>query len=171
MGKKALISLMGFMGAGKSVIARSISEKLSIPLYDLDSQIEAGEGESISMIFEKYGDFHFRKVERSYLKDTLSRKEGIIALGGGAPCYFDNIKLINQNSTSYYIDVPSLELTLRLEKDNGNRPILENKTGDELIKHIDVLLANRLQYYNQANHHIKKLDFDEICMEIVKRYL
>ncbi|MDD3723627.1 MAG: shikimate kinase, partial [Lutibacter sp.] len=96
------IVLLGYMASGKSAVGRILSEKLNIQFIDLDSFIEEKEQLSISEIFETKGEIYFRKIEGIYLQELLNSKEStVISLGGGTPCYGNNIDLIENKSNSF----------------------------------------------------------------------
>ncbi|NBS18744.1 MAG: shikimate kinase, partial [Flavobacteriia bacterium] len=95
MGKSLI--LLGYMGCGKSAVGNLLARHSSRAFVDLDVYIEQQEKTTIAKIFEKYGELSFRKKERFYLEQLLSQEHGaIIALGGGTPCYFDNMNYIHR---------------------------------------------------------------------------
>ena len=90
------IVLLGYMGSGKSAIGSFLSEKLQIPFYDLDSEIEKIEQISIAKLFQTKGEIYFRKTENEVLKKILALEENfVLSLGGGTPCYYYNHELLN----------------------------------------------------------------------------
>ena len=91
------IFLTGFMGSGKSYTGRRLSEALGIPFIDLDHWIEDQEGQSIQAIFEKSGEAAFRQIEREALHQMIAYEQAVIACGGGAPCFFDNMEWMNRH--------------------------------------------------------------------------
>jgi len=91
------IILIGYMGSGKSVIGSKLSEALGIQFIDLDDAIESAEGTVISKIFESKGELYFRQLERKCLEQLLELPEPmVLSLGGGTPCYYDNMEFILQ---------------------------------------------------------------------------
>ena len=90
------IFLIGYMGSGKSTIARLLAEKTGINSFDLDQLIEKNAGMTVSEIFQQQGEIHFRKLEHEMLKSIIAWSETIIvSLGGGTPCYANNHELLN----------------------------------------------------------------------------
>jgi len=148
MGDK--IILMGFMGCGKSTIGKALAKKLNYKFLDLDSEIEQEAKMTISSIFEKHGEQHFRKQESKVLKKVIALNEDIVlALGGGTPCYNDNLKLI----TAYpnvYIRCGVNVLTGRLQKEKNHRPIIAQQSEASLKQFISLKLRERRQFYRQA---------------------
>jgi len=112
------IILLGYMGVGKSLIGKQLSDLLNQNFIDLDTYIEKKEGKSIRNIFSDSGDIYFRKVESKLLKDCLSNNKNIIlSVGGGTPCYYNNISLINSSKNfSIYLKNSNVELSKRLLK-------------------------------------------------------
>ena len=93
-----ILVLMGYMGSGKSTIGKKLSEVLMYNFIDLDDYITKRESLSIQDIFETKGEIYFRKKETEYLMEVLWEESNIIlSLGGGTPCYGNNLKIINDN--------------------------------------------------------------------------
>ena len=92
---KKTIFLIGYMGSGKSVIGRNLSKSISYTFYDLDNFITTKERLTINEIFEQKKELYFRKIEREYLKELIDKDEKkVISLGGGTPCYDNNMEII-----------------------------------------------------------------------------
>ncbi len=169
-----LIVLIGYMGSGKSSVAKTLSSKLKTNHIDLDKFIEYSEGISISNIFKKKGEINFRKTERKYLENILkSKKYSIISLGGGTPCYFNNMEVINKHSNNtVFLRTSINELTERLFIEKTNRPIISHieskkNLNDFIAKH----LFERNKFYNKARIIIdtdKKI-IDQIILEILNK--
>jgi shikimate kinase len=154
---KRHLAIAGFMGSGKTTLAKQISESSGVPYVDLDEYIEQQEGKSIVEIFEVYGEQKFRELETLYLKKILSiEKSTIIALGGGTVCFNDNINLIKQNAWLITIMVNSETLTERLWNEKDKRPLIKHlQTKEELRQIIEQKLNERLSYYMQADWVLK----------------
>lgn len=144
------IYLLGFMGCGKSYIGKGLAQKLGWKFLDMDDFLEANEGMSISQIFAEGGEKLFRTLERNYLHATYDFTQTIIATGGGAPCFFDNIDWMNKNGQTVYLKTPVSVLVNRLEKETAHRPLLAGKTTDVLNQFITNKLAERSPFYEQA---------------------
>jgi shikimate kinase len=164
------IILIGYMGCGKSTIAKLLSEKVNIPVVELDKKIEEKANLSVSEIFEKRGELYFRKIENEIYNSLLESKEKmIISTGGGTPCYFDNYKTLDKFN-SFYLKASVNTLFERLEKEKLKRPIIANLDNNELIEFIGKHLFERNYYYNQAKYTvvIDTKTKSEIVKEIIK---
>jgi len=129
------IFLLGYMGCGKSFFSKKISKFLSLDLIDLDDLIEKKEKKSIADIFLNNGEDYFRKLENIELNTILkNNKKYIIATGGGTPCFFRNIDLMNCFGITIYLKKDPKLLYADLVKSNKNRPVFESfKTKDEFF--------------------------------------
>ena len=148
------IFLIGMMGSGKTTLGRQLAGQLGYTFVDLDAYIEQREGRSIADLFEREGQEQFRRKERQALEALVQEHgQAVIATGGGAPCYFDNIRLINQSGQSIFLDVPVEELASRLlDSDLSVRPLLAGKTTGELKNFIARTLNERRSFYEQATY-------------------
>lgn len=170
MQNKTNISLIGYMGSGKTTIAQLLAKMMNYPLIDLDEYIEEKEKLKISEIFSLQGNIHFRKLERKYLEEILSSENSILSMGGGTPVYFDNMDLINQHSHSFYLRMNPTNLTQRLLKEKSHRPMISHlETEEELQEFIAKHLFERIPYYEKAKFHIDSNG--KISHEIVKEIL
>jgi shikimate kinase len=146
------VVLLGYMGCGKSVIGAFLSEKLQLPFYDLDNEIEKLTQNSISELFQSKGEIYFRKREHEVLKTFLDKKEDfVLSLGGGTPCYFNNHELLQQeNVFSIYLKASAETLVNRLINEKDKRPLLHNQDEVSLKDFINKHLFDRNFYYHQA---------------------
>lgn len=150
------IILLGYMGCGKSTIAKELSKKIEIPFIDLDEFIEKKVKMTIKTIFADKGEIHFRKLEHECFVELLNYKEPIIiGLGGGTPCYANNHELLKREDVeSIYLKASIDTLVDRLSLNKSNRPLIANKTDEEMKEFIATHLFERSYYYNQAQHSI-----------------
>ena len=143
------IFLVGMPGSGKSTFGKQLASYLSFEFLDTDSLIEKREGKSIPEIFSENGEAYFRKVEQSVLLE-LDAKSTVVATGGGMPCFFENMAVINQKGFSVFLDIPVKVLAERVIK-QGNRPLLPEKELDELVASLAKKYNERKVYYQKAN--------------------
>tara|TARA_B100000989_G_scaffold274417_1_gene233212 strand:+ start:107 stop:640 length:534 start_codon:yes stop_codon:yes gene_type:complete len=153
------IYLIGYMGAGKTLIGRSISKKISFNFYDLDSYIELKEGKKVSEIFNEKNEVYFRKIENKYLNELSNKNEKkIISTGGGTPCFENNQSIIQNSpdSVSIYLKAKIETLAKRLIKSLDKRPIISHLSNEnELKSFITKHLFERSFYYEKSDIKIK----------------
>jgi shikimate kinase len=144
------IYLVGYMGCGKSTIGRRIADLLGINFVDLDKYIEERHFKSVPAIFAEEGEEGFRDKERSSLMEVSQFEDIVIGTGGGAPCFFDNMEVMNQNGVTVYISPDTEVLANRLIKSKTERPLIAGKSRDELISFINDALVKRAPFYEKA---------------------
>lgn len=153
------VVLLGYMGSGKSSVAKELALQTGFEFIDLDNFIEENEQLKITEIFAQKGEIYFRKMERIYLEKLLQLQQPIVlSLGGGTPCYGDTMDLINQtpNLNSIYLSANVDTLTERLFKEKEDRPLINHfETREDLNDFIRKHLFERSFYYNQAKIIIK----------------
>ncbi|MEN2435117.1 shikimate kinase [Weeksellaceae bacterium A-14] len=150
-----IISLAGYMGCGKSHIAKILSHRLNFKCIDLDEEIALRQGKAIAEIFAGKGEIAFRKIEKETLGLLLQSEENmILSLGGGTPVYHHNIDLINQKSESFYLRASVATLTERLTPEKSHRPLIARIADDDLPEFISKHLFERAPYYAQCRHHL-----------------
>jgi shikimate kinase len=144
------IYLIGMPGSGKSTLGKQAAEELDLEFVDLDFEIEQHEGISIGDIFQKKGQDHFRLIESQMLSEwAASPKSFVMATGGGTPCFYKGIDIINQTGVSVFIDVP-LEVLADRTENKTHRPLLYTTDGDVLKKKLADIREQRLKIYSQA---------------------
>ena len=145
------IFLIGFMGSGKTYWGKIWAQKKGLDFYDLDEIIEEKEGRSIATIFEKEGEDYFRKIETEALHTFSEKDNCIIACGGGAACFNDNIRWMNENGTTVYLAAsPQYILSRVKEEEKGKRPLINKLNEAELLFFIEQKLKERELFYKQA---------------------
>ena len=162
------IFLIGFMGAGKSTIAKVLKEKLNVPLCEMDEMIVEQQKMAISDIFAQYGEAHFRDLETQLVKD-ISEKDGVIvSCGGGAVLREENVSFMKENGRIVLLSATPETIYERV-KDSHNRPLLEMNMNPE---YIGQLMEERKSRYEAAADIKIKTDgrtAAEICEEIKER--
>ena len=151
------IVLLGYMGSGKTTIGRIVANHLSVKFLDLDDYIAQKENLSVAEIFKEKGEVYFRKKEHDYLKEIfLNENRFLLSLGGGTPCFGNNMELINQQTQySFYIQTSLDELVKRLKKEKASRPMIAHLDDGELQEFIGKHLFERSFFYNQAHRLVK----------------
>ena len=150
------------MGCGKTVIGKCLAKRKSLDFIDLDEFIETEENTSISKLFEKGGELGFRKKERFYLENLLSQNlQAIISLGGGTPCYFENINYIIQKEAfqTVYLKT-SIPILVNRLKGQNLRPLVNDKNITNAL--IDIFDRREILYEKTAN---VQIDTDDKTIE------
>jgi len=158
------IFLIGFMGCGKSTIGRALASALNFTFIDLDTFLEKRYFRSIPQIFAEEGEAGFRLKERKILEEVSAFDDVIVATGGGVPCFFDNMDLMNKTGFCVFLDVDTDSLVNRLIHAKTERPLIKEKSPEELHVFIEGLLAKRRPFYEKAEYILKG---SEITPELV----
>jgi shikimate kinase len=149
------IVLLGYMASGKSLIGNNLANVLGCNFIDLDDYIEKKESETIQNVFLNKGEIYFRKIEHNYLKEIISKKENmVLSLGGGTPCYYNNMKLLLEckNVITIYLNVSINEIINRLSKEKNKRPLVSHiKEKQELKEFVGKHLFERANFYRKSN--------------------
>ena len=149
--------LLGYMGCGKSSVGAVLAKQLTMPFEDLDDLIVSTYKCSIADLFEKKGAKGFREVEHEMLLKALSNPtKRILSLGGGTPCYHDNMTRVNAATPHvFYLEATPASLAARLFQHRENRPLIAHtEMESELKEFVAKHLFERQHYYRQANHRI-----------------
>lgn len=172
-----IVVLMGYMGSGKSTIGRDLATVLSYNFLDLDDYISEKENTSISEIFDRKGEIYFRKKETQYLTELLTSEDNLVlSLGGGTPCYGNNLELLlnNSNIASIYLKLSIPLLAKRLFKERHKRPLISHLNSEEaLSEFIGKHIFERVQFYNKAHytintdHSSKQNVIEKILMHLI----
>ena len=139
-------------GCGKSTFGRKVARELNLDFIDLDKEIIKKEKLSIAEIFELKGEDHFRKIESELLKDiSMTNDNFVLATGGGAPCFYDNMDFMNDQGHTVFIDTPIDTLLERLSLSGINkRPLIKKMGEDNLLEGLTEKLNYRLPFYKKA---------------------
>ncbi|MBF9252871.1 AAA family ATPase [Pontibacter sp. 172403-2] len=168
-----LLFLIGMMGSGKTTLGRQLAGRLGYTFIDLDTYIEGRAGKSIAQLFEEQGQERFRILEREALEALVQEhQQAVVATGGGAPCFFDNMAFINRHGKSFFLDVPVAELAQRLlQSDLQARPLLAGKTAAELKSFLSKTLAVRRQFYKQATYQLAQPPYTARALEVLLNHV
>ena len=147
------IVLLGYMASGKSAVGGIIANKLDIKFIDLDGFIEEKEQLSVAAIFNKKGEIYFRNKESEYLLELLNLEGNyVLSLGGGTPCYGNNMELIVNNSKSFYLSASINTIFNRLKGETSQRPLVATIGQENLKEYIAKHLFERNPFYKKAKH-------------------
>lgn len=153
--------LVGFMGAGKTTVARALGRRLGWRVEDVDERIETRERRSVAAIFAQQGEAYFRQLERQVLAELLPERQLIVATGGGTFAEPDNRAVMLADGAVAWLDV-SLSRVLERVPADGRRPLASDRAQMEL------LFARRQLSYAQA--HVR-IDGTLPVPEVVERLL
>ncbi len=163
------IILIGYMGSGKTTVGKALSKETGMMFYDLDWYIETRMHKTVSEIFAERGEEGFRKIEYNMLHEVAEFEDVIISCGGGTPCFFDNMDYLNQQGDVVYLKATPETLYNHLLMAKVERPLLKDKSAEELIAYITEHLKERAPYYEKARHtlDVSVLDnFDKIQVSV-----
>lgn len=153
--------LVGFMGAGKTTVARALGRRLGWRVEDLDTRIEARERRSVASIFAQQGEAYFRQLERQALGELVPQRQIVVATGGGTFVDPDNRALILADGGVAWLDVPLANVLDRVPAD-GRRPLASDRAQ------MEQLFAQRQLAYSQAH---ARIDAARPVEEVVERLL
>lgn len=166
--RKKHIFLIGFMGSGKSTVAKYLSSAYQMKQIEMDEQIEKNEGRSISTIFEKEGEEYFRTLETELLKSLDPRETFVVSCGGGAAVKEENVREMKEKGRIILLSAQPETVYVRV-KNSHNRPLLE---GNMNVSYIKELMDKRQKLYERAADFQVKTDgrtAEDIGEEIIKQ--
>jgi len=141
------VYLVGFMGAGKTTVARALAKRLDWEFIDIDDLIEKREHQTVASLFATRGEAYFRAVERAVLVDQLGHRHVVVATGGGTVVDPQNRSMINNDGVSVWLDVPLQRLISRVPVD-GRRPLAADRVEFERLYGV------RCSAYASAHHRV-----------------
>lgn len=147
-----IIFIVGYMGSGKTTLSVRLARSLGLEAIDLDKYMEKRLGIPVRMMFEQNGEAYFREQERHYLNELVENNSNmVLSLGGGTPCFYDNMELIKRSGITIYLRANEVLLQHRLENAKNQRPLLKGLKGDSLRSFITSQLLEREKFYLQAD--------------------
>lgn len=165
------IFLVGFMGAGKSFLGKLWSEMYSIPFYDLDTLIEEEERKTVENIFDVFGEDYFREREAAILRNTDRFEKGIIACGGGTPCYFDNMNWMNKNGVTVFLNESEINIYNHLKNDKKIRPLIIEQDEKTLKQFIRNKVEERNSFYNECRLSLTGDQLNKDGFAVIQKYI
>ncbi len=146
------IIILGYMGAGKTTVGKALAEDLKCQFYDLDWYIESRMRKTVKQLFDERGEAGFRKIEHNMLHEVAEFDNIILSCGGGTPCFFDNMDYLNQQGETVYLKATPDILHKHLKMGKSVRPLLLNKTPEEIQLFIQQQLTEREPSYLKAKY-------------------
>ncbi len=153
-------------GSGKTTLGKQLAETLQVPFIDMDWEIEKRENKSIKEIFSQQGEDYFRQIEAEVLREWAGSSHNfVMGTGGGAPCFYQGMDVINQSGLTIFLDVPVKELKIRLAAAT-DRPLLN--AGDEKDREskLEALRNSRLITYRQAHIIVEDANLEKLLKAI-----
>ncbi len=151
------------MGSGKTRIGKVMAQHLGYAFIDMDQQLEARFGMSVSAIFAELGETAFREAEKEWIENLAHSEQLVISTGGGTPCYGNTMEQMNTLGKTVYLQVSE---TRRKAK----RPLIANLPDEELKAYISKTLAQRAPFYQKANITVNgSLPVEEVVPEIMRK--
>jgi shikimate kinase len=146
------IIIVGYMGSGKTTVGKALSKEVDIPFYDLDWYIESRMHKTVKQIFDERGEEGFRRIEHNMLHEAAEFENVILSCGGGTPCFFDNMDYMNQQGDTIYLKATPEVLHEHLKMGKTVRPLLLDKTTEEVHEFIEEQLKIREPFYTKAKY-------------------
>ena len=161
------VFLLGLMGSGKSFWADKLGKVLNIPAFHLDDEIKKSEQKTIAQIFAERGEDYFRQKETEILKGFSGKKNFILSVGGGTPCFNNNMDWMNENGTTIWIDEPIETIKKRLLKEKSHRPLIANIADENLFAFLSDMREKRSVFYAKAKYHLSNNISEKKFLEII----
>ena len=162
------IFLIGYMGTGKSSVAKFLSNKWGWNVLEMDEMLVQQEGMSISDIFKTYGEEYFRDAESNLIQEICMQEDKVVSCGGGVVLRSQNVEMMKQGGTIVLLTA-SPETILERVKDDTTRPLLQ---GNMTIAFLSEMMEKRREKYEKAADVMVQTDgkqIAEICKEIIEK--
>ena len=162
------IVLIGFMGTGKTSTGKVLAQRLGKAFIDMDSRIEEEYGQTIPQMFETKGEAYFRQCEKEMVKKVAARANAVISTGGGTIKDAENVALLKQSGLLVCLTAQPEVILERTER-KGERPVLDGADAGDRLSAIESLLAEREQFYRQADFAIDTTELSPL--QVVERII
>jgi shikimate kinase len=168
------VYLIGMPGSGKTTLGKRLAKLLQFTFVDMDVLITEQEQMPVSDVFKIKGEAYFRTLESQVLLHTTALTQVVIATGGGTPCFFDNMDVMNAAGVTVFLDVSVGTLALRVGGNShtqSTRPLFAGKSEPELLDALNNMRQLRLPFYTQAQVNVAEaeLNADQVYQKI-KRF-
>ncbi len=148
------IFLIGFMGSGKTTLGKLLSKKLGLTFADLDIEIQNKYCLPVGKLYVSIGKSAFREIEHNMLLELIKINNRVISVGGGVPCFYDNMDVMNREGITVYLKMNSESILQRLlnlpPAAVARRLLIANKSKEELFQFIKTNMEKRESFYNRA---------------------
>jgi shikimate kinase len=152
-------------------MGKKLANRLGLKFLDLDVIIEEMEVRSIPELYEEIGDAEFRKIEHEALLRVVKSDDTVVSLGGGAPCHYNNMDLLEEHGEVIYLRLDSNTLVSRLKDATKDRPIVKGKSEEELRQYVSDKRERCEHFYQRAKYIVdaKDLTVDRILEVICEK--
>jgi shikimate kinase len=154
------VYIIGFMGSGKSTAGKKLAAMKGWDFIDLDNKIQEETSSTIEQIFSEKGEQFFRDIESEKLTGLKTDKNTVISVGGGTPCFKDNMDFMLRTGIVIYLRMTPAQLKSRLDGASSTRPLIRNLKDVDLLDFISSKLKEREEYYMRASLIIDGLDLN-----------
>lgn len=171
MEEKKLVFICGFMGCGKTTQGKKLAKEMGYYFIDLDDYISNQYDKTITELFKEVGEEQFRTIETKALNECIANNvKALIAVGGGTPCFNDNMSAMVNSGKVVYLKMDADALYNRLFNAKQDRPLIKDKENEEMLLYIENLLKTREVFYNKSQIITSgvKVDIDELMKDILK---
>jgi len=161
-----LVFIIGYMGAGKSTVGKRLATKLDMPFVDLDDAFEERYRYSIPRFFEHFGEEKFRELEHACLRSVIAEHvHAVISTGGGTPCHYDNMALMNDAGLTVYLEMRPSSLARRLADAKRLRPLIRDLKQCDMQEYVSKQLSEREDCYRESKLIFRgeNLDLEELA--------
>lgn len=168
-----IVFLMGFMTSGKSSFGKKLARSLEYDFIDLDDLIEKETKSSINELFSHNGENYFRNLETKFLENILnsSEKNRVVALGGGTPCFNNNLPKIKKENVLVYLQLDVKIIIGRLKVDKENRPLVKDLNDEDLVQKVNNLFKERESFYKQADLILNAQESNHKLKQEIKNFI
>ena len=146
-----IVYLIGFMGCGKTTVGKKLAASLKWKFIDLDNKIEEKTGLTVGELFATRGEEYFREIEATTLRELTFDSNCVVAVGGGTPCFKENMDFMLNNGYTIYLKLTPAQLASRLKVSEEERPLLQNIQEENLTDFIETKLAERSKWYEKSH--------------------
>jgi shikimate kinase len=167
--RKPNIVITGFMGTGKTTVGREVARRLNREFYDTDQIVEAQAGMTIAEIFDRYGEAHFREIERGVIEGLLAGKSGVVISTGGGTLLSPLDKRLMDSGIVFCLSA-GVEVLEQRMCTSMSRPLLQAREAGVNIR---ALLKRRENQYKRFSHQIDTSDLspEQAASELIRIYM
>lgn len=164
------IILIGMSGAGKTTLGEALSISLNLPFIDTDEEIVKITSLSIPEIFRLEGETKFRLYESGVIRQLVDFPKSVIAVGGGAPCYDNQIELLLEMGTVVYLDVSIDVLAKRLGQNTNARPLYKKLSSNQIVEKTKTLMKHRTSFFCKADFIVDgSTSSDDLVKKVIEK--